>query len=292
MRGLQCKSARARRTNQLAGAVQTLRFAAEAVVVRAAIWAATGAIDPPNTVWHNHRRSLSKRRYRPRHHAPDPVSLSAPSIAMASGWAHFRKTWLKPEVYPLIGAMAAALGAMSAALINKARSPNVAWDKSKRTTGGIFDDVEEIVPLWNSSKKNSTGIFTSDSGIQDSKKIITEDLGTFVIKTAEEEPEEEEEEEQIPEPIVETSAVEQEEPAVVQPAFDIIDESAEAINAAVDAAIQTASSITPAHSAETSIPETPPVEQAPAEQILAEQPPAEQPPAAASPVDHPEPAHS
>lgn len=180
--------------------------------------------------------------------------------------------------------MAAALGVMGAAIINKASSPNVAWNKSKRSSGGLFDDVEEVVPLWHTAKKNSTAIFSSDSGIQDAKKIITDDLGTFVIKTAEEQPEEEEEEqlqppqeEQLAEPVVDTSAVEAEQPAVVQPAFDVIDESVEAINAAVDAAIQTANNISPAD---------------PSEGVVAEAPPAEQPPAAPSPTEHSHPAQS
>ncbi|KAI0565966.1 hypothetical protein FGB62_13g148 [Gracilaria domingensis] len=186
---------------------------------------------------------------------------------MASGWAHFRKVWLKPEVYPLIGAMAAALGVMTASLINKARHPTVAWNKGRRGTGSLVDDVDEVVPLWSDSKKNSTSIFGADSSIIDSKALGKDDLGTYVVKAAAEEEEEEEEADEQPEaPPAEPAA---EEVPVVQPILDVIDESAEAINAAVDAAIETANDITPAPAPPASAVEAPaaeaPVEDTPVE---------------------------
>lgn len=114
---------------------------------------------------------------------------------MASRWAHFRKVWLRPEVYPLIGAMGAALGVMTASLINKASSPAIAWNKSKRGTGGIYDDIEEVVPLWASASRNSTSIFTSDSRLQETNKRAPGDFETFVVKVNREEDEEDEGEE-------------------------------------------------------------------------------------------------
>ncbi|CAN8071635.1 unnamed protein product [Agarophyton chilense] len=191
---------------------------------------------------------------------------------MASGWAHFRKVWLKPEVYPLVGAMGAALGVMAVALVNKARSPNVAWNKSKRGSGTLYDDIDEVVPLWNDSKNNSTSIFQASSGIRDSKRQGRSDLGSFVIKAAADEEEEEEEQqqqqqqqqqsdesdeateeqasvaqsvehvmEQVTNQVSDESAETQ--ASVVQSVAHVLDESADAINAAVDAALRTAEDV-------------------------------------------------
>lgn len=190
-----------------------------------------------------------------------------------SNWAYFRKHWIRPEVYPLIGAMAAALGVCSAAIINKVRDPGVGWNKAKRKGGDLLDDVEEIVPLWSSSKHNSARIFGSDKTIMDSKfQNVTGPL-SFTVKIGAAEEEEEEEQEETPvETVLEAVAEVVEEAgedvvavtqhvaehvaAEIAPVVDVMDEAAEVINAAIDAAVDTAvapADATPAESAASSV---------------------------------------
>lgn len=167
--------------------------------------------------------------------------------AMATRWAHFRKVWLKPEVYPLIGSMVVAIGVCTTALVNKARDPSVIWEKSKRKgQTEVFDGVDEVVPLWSSSKKNSSRIFASENAIMEAKKTHTElPPPVTVTLAAEEDDDEPEDEEQIEEePVVaiEQSTASEDEPVASSEddIVDITDEAADTINAAVDAAIESA----------------------------------------------------
>lgn len=146
-----------------------------------------------------------------------------------SNWAHFRKHWIKPEVYPLLGAMGAALGVCAAALINKARDPTVGWNKSKRGEGqdALLEGIDEVVPLWSTSSKNSTRIFGHDKSIIESKFKHTTLPEVVIVKA--EESEEEEEADSVPEEVAE-------ELTVAVPIVEIIDEAPEKIEAAVEAA--------------------------------------------------------
>lgn len=150
-----------------------------------------------------------------------------------SNWAHFRKHWIKPEVYPLLGAMGAALGVCAAALINKARDPTIGWNKSKRSEGqdALLEGVDEVVPLWSKSSKNSTRIFGHDKSIVESKFKHTTIPEIAVVKAEEAEEEEEEEADSIAEEVAEELTV-----AVSTPVVEIIDEAPEKIEAAVEAA--------------------------------------------------------
>lgn len=172
---------------------------------------------------------------------------------MSSGWATFRQRWLKPEVYPLIGAMAAAIGVCSAALINKARDPSVTWNKAKRTGGDLIDADEENLPMWHYAKNNSARIFSRENVITDYHKINTELPPPITVKIGEaEEPAEEEDEQPADESPAEVQAPEGETAEsgvssdaevaaeVAAPVLDVVDEAAETINAAVDAAIESA----------------------------------------------------
>lgn len=151
-----------------------------------------------------------------------------------SSWAAFRKTWIKPEVYPLIGSMAAAVLVCGAAMTNKIRDPTVTWNKSKRAggTSAVIEDIDEVVPMWSRAKNSSTEIFSKATYVMDSKHIVSTDGQTFTVTVGEpeEEPEEAPEEEE--------SAEEVETP--VAAALEVVDEAAETINAAVDAAIESA----------------------------------------------------
>ena len=154
-----------------------------------------------------------------------------------SNWAYFRKHWIKPEVYPLLGAMGAALGVCAAALINKARDPTVGWNKSKRGEGqsALLEGIDEVVPLWSKSSENSTRIFGHDQTIRESKYTHTTIPEITIIKPTEEEEEEEEE----------VAASEEETSTVADPVMEIIDEAPEKIEAIVEAATQSIQEVTP-----------------------------------------------
>lgn len=171
---------------------------------------------------------------------------------MASGWAYFRKHWIKPEVYPLIGSMAAALGVCGTVMLSKARDPTIGWNKSKRKSD-LYQDVEEVVPLWSTAKNNSTRIFGSSREIMETKKSFTELPDPVTVKIGDADEEEEEEDEapasETDSPSDESAPVEQQSaPAAaeantsdavsIEAAVDVIDESAETINAVIDTAIQ------------------------------------------------------
>lgn len=191
-----------------------------------------------------------------------PSISPSPTVAVMSSWAYFRKHWIKPEVYPLIGAMGAALGVCAVALINKARDPTCTWSKSKRKGEvDVFSTMDEVVPLWSSSKTGSTSIFGKDTSIRASKFMHTESPPPVTVRIGEEEAEEEAEEESaapIDEP-VSGSQPATEAAAVIEaaanaaagagleapvPVTEVIDEAAETINAAIDAAIDKAASAT------------------------------------------------
>lgn len=156
---------------------------------------------------------------------------------MASNWASFRKVWLKPEVYPLIGSMVVAVGVCTTALVNKARDPSVTWNKSKRSEGieAQLDGVDEIVPLWSSAKSSSIRIFGGGNPIMDNK-IEHRSTSLSVTVPVEGGDEEEKEEEQVVEEV-------SEEHPVLEAVTELVDETAETINAAVDAAIESAAAI-------------------------------------------------
>ncbi len=89
-----------------------------------------------------------------------------------SSWAQFRKTWVKPEVYPLIGSMVAALGVCGASIVNKLSQPTLTFNKSARK-GGIFEQfegIDEVTPgMANWSKSKSQSIFDSSTEIIQNK---------------------------------------------------------------------------------------------------------------------------
>lgn len=200
---------------------------------------------------------------------------------MASGWAYYRKYWIKPEVYPLIGSMAAALGVCGAALLNKARDPSVTWNKTKRS-GGVeaqLENVDEIVPMWSYSKESAIRIFGKKEGnpiLANKKDFISGPISVTIAAADAENAEEDAEVESETEP--ESAAPE---PVESKPVPEVIDEDAAAINAAVDAAMERAATIADTtESAAASV----------AEAIA----PAEDSPAANSPVttDEPKPAEA
>lgn len=184
-----------------------------------------------------------------------PLSFLAPEqIAMSSGWASFRKHWVRPEIYPLVGSLAVALGVGTYALLNKALDPTIPWNKTKRTSSlhAQLEGIEEVIPVWNVSGMRSTRVFTSANDIRDNKRTFPDFQDTFVVKVGgdeeEEEVEEVEEDEgaQVNEGAQVTDADNTEEqpaPEAVEvppPALEVMDEAAEQIHAAVDTALQVA----------------------------------------------------
>lgn len=159
---------------------------------------------------------------------------------MTSNWTQFRKIWLKPEVYPLIGSMVAALGVCGAAMLNKATDPTVTWNKQKRSDGAPaqIEDVDEVVPMWASAKGSSIRIFGKENPIMQNKKSFTQlEQDTFVMKAPVDEEEEEEEE---PVAVADDTVVESAAAEIVKEAkqvLEVMDEAAETIKAAVDEAL-------------------------------------------------------
>eukprot|EP00171_Calliarthron_tuberculosum_P016383 IDg16383t1 len=91
---------------------------------------------------------------------------------MSGGWAHFRKTWIKPEVYPLIGSMVVALGVCGSALVNKISQPGLTFSKAARK-GGIqaqLEGIDEVKPMWSGSKNYSASIFNDSKQIQETNR--------------------------------------------------------------------------------------------------------------------------
>lgn len=190
---------------------------------------------------------------------------------MASAWANFRKHWVRPEIYPLIGSLVGALGIGGYALFNKATDPTIPWNKVKRgqSIDSQLEGIEEILPMWSTSRMGSIRVFTSANDIRDNKHAYNDFQDTFVVKVGDAEEEEEEEEEESEEKedegedekgdkVVEVKEGESAESAqldetdtadeqssskaveVPPPALDVMDEAAVEIHAAVDAALQAA----------------------------------------------------
>lgn len=116
------------------------------------------------------------------HTRPSPI-LSCESVkeqrprrqalcTMSGGWAHFRKVWIKPEVYPLIGSMVVAVGVCGAALTNKISQPGLIFSKSARKAGiqAQLEGIDEVKPLWSSSINYSSSIFDNSTEIRDNNR--------------------------------------------------------------------------------------------------------------------------
>lgn len=176
-----------------------------------------------------------------------------------SSWAYFRKTWLKPEVYPLIGAMGAALGICGLSIYNKTRDTIITWDKSKRGNMDYLGTVDEFVPFGNSIKSGSARIFGSENVAYESQSWAhAEKPQTFTVRIgdAEEEEEAEAQVEEVAEtasgsdPVVRAETVEASTAsdvdsvavpvAPVEPVVALKDESIDKIQAALDAALDLA----------------------------------------------------
>lgn len=142
--------------------------------------------------------------------------------------------------------MAAALGVCGAAMLNKVRDPSVTWNKGKRGTGieQQLEGVDEIVPLWSSSKGSSIRIFGSENPIMENKVQYTALPEPITVRIGEEEEEEEETTPEAEAPADEEVVAETSAPVAAAVAVtEVIDEAAETINAAVDAAIQSAAAV-------------------------------------------------
>lgn len=108
---------------------------------------------------------------------------------MASKWLNFRRHYVRPEIYPLVGAVGTAVGLSMFFLGHKASGdPTVTWERESRaagTGGGLGRDPAEVVAddvrpeimtaeqldadegawsgkLWHSALHRSTGIFRKE----------------------------------------------------------------------------------------------------------------------------------
>ncbi|OSX78673.1 hypothetical protein BU14_0103s0017 [Porphyra umbilicalis] len=115
-----------------------------------------------------------------------------------SKWANFKRYYVRPEVFPLVGAVGTAVGLFFFFGVHKASAdPTVTWDKDVRNAGkggGIGRDpaavlADDVRPemmdaaqlaadegawagkLWASAVRRSTGIFTkTDNAITASNR--------------------------------------------------------------------------------------------------------------------------
>lgn len=109
--------------------------------------------------------------------------------SQASKWLNFRRHYVRPEIYPLVGAVGTAVCLSMFFLGHKASGdPTVTWERESRaagTGGGLGRDPEAVVAedvraetptaaqleqdegawagkLWHSALRRSTGIFTKE----------------------------------------------------------------------------------------------------------------------------------
>lgn len=174
-----------------------------------------------------------------------------------SSWASFRKTWIRPEVYPLLGAMGAAIGICGLSLYNKTRDSIITWDKSKRGNEEYFGTVDEFVPFGNRFKSGSARIFGSENVAYESQSWAhAEQPQTFTVRIGDSEEDEEEEDTQVEQvteadssgeqvvvaETVDSSTASEIKSAVapVEPMVALKDESIDKIQAALDAALELA----------------------------------------------------
>lgn len=118
-------------------------------------------------------------------------SLSLPVFmaSLASKWLTFRRHYVRPEVYPLVGAVGTAVCLSVFFLVHKASDdPTVTWERESRAAGiggGLGRDPADVVAedirpetwtagslasdegawagkLWHSALRRSTGIFKKE----------------------------------------------------------------------------------------------------------------------------------
>jgi len=115
-----------------------------------------------------------------------------------SKWANFKRYYVRPEIYPLVGAVGTAVGLFFFFGAHKAAAdPTITWDKDMRHAGkggGVGRDPEAVLAddvrpevmdaaqlaadegawggkLWSSAVRRSTGIFTkTDNAISASNR--------------------------------------------------------------------------------------------------------------------------
>lgn len=112
-----------------------------------------------------------------------------------SSWSAVRKIWVKPEVYPLIGAMGLAVGGATFAMISKVkRDPFFTFNKAHRSgTEDVFASVDEVRPFGAPAKSGSIRIFGKENEIMSNKYEYTSSPPPVTVRIGEEEEEEAEE---------------------------------------------------------------------------------------------------
>lgn len=156
-----------------------------------------------------------------------------------AGWSSIRARWVKPEVFPLIGAMAVAVSFSGIAIYNQTRNTIVTFNKSRRKNDAGLTTQDELVPISSAMRGKSTSIFGDDRSIF--KNAYAEAANNseplvFTVKVGEQEEEEEEE----AQPEVESEPEPESEPviqAVVDDVVDLTADDPEKIQAALDKAL-------------------------------------------------------
>ena len=98
-----------------------------------------------------------------------------------SGWSEFRRIWLDPSVYPIIGVIAGGVGIAVYQISRKAFfSLDVMWDRQVRASGGThyLDASDEEIErnsrgLMSWCRDKSIRVFGHDTRIYDSKRVST-----------------------------------------------------------------------------------------------------------------------
>ena len=156
-----------------------------------------------------------------------------------STWAAFRKNWIKPEVYPLIGSMVAAFGVCSFALASKISQPGMTFNKAARK-GGIemqLEGIDEVKPMWSGMKEYSSSIFEKSHDILENKRQPAAPVTVKVLADAADIAEEEEDTAEVS--IIKEAA---EVPAAVDTTVESVGASSAAVNASVSSEVEEKSS--------------------------------------------------
>lgn len=102
------------------------------------------------------------------------------TMSAATGWKAFKKTWIVPEVYPLIAALITGVSVATYQISRKAfYSLDVSWDRQVRSGGVIpqYRDADEKSIEQSSEgflsflKTRSTSVFAKDTRVYETKRL-------------------------------------------------------------------------------------------------------------------------
>lgn len=148
---------------------------------------------------------------------------------MGSSWASFKLHWVKPDIYPLIGVMASALGLGTFATIHTWQNPSVMWDRDLRKRGVVPGEGTEYTPMVSYFKNKSARVLQNDSSVWEASSKLS---GPFTVTLVLDEGNEGEDEE-----LTDKAGNDEQGQRLPPPLVEVMDDSAQAINAAINEAL-------------------------------------------------------